>query len=246
MDDPPPTPPSRTDADADASSGADAAPVPTSARSFLASPLARALECGILFGLVPALVEEFGQGHLVIPLLLAFGLYAFAMLYADPTFDRRRYWNVAGLISHWRRVVLIFVLGAAAIAIFTWLLVPHRLFGFVSHNPRFYAVVMVLYPIFSVYPQELIFRTYFFHRFKKLFPNPYLMIAASALAFGWAHIVIGYWVSVVLATIGGLLFAYTYRHTRSTLAASIEHALYGDFIWTIGLGVFFYAGSLGS
>ena len=43
-----------------------------------------------------------------------------------------------------------------------------------------------------------------------------------------------------LATIGGLLFAATYERRRSTLLVSIEHGLYGDFIFTVGLGGLFY------
>ena len=220
--------------------------IAASAGSIFASPLARALECGLLFGLVPALIDQFGLSRLLIPILVLFAAYVLVILLLDPTFDRKQLWNMAGLVSHWRRVVLIFVVGAAAIAIFTWQLVPHRLFRFPSQHPTFYTAVMVLYPIFSVFPQELMFRTYFFHRFKTIFPNPYVMIGASALAFGWAHIILGNWIAVVLSAIGGALFAYTYHHTRSTLAASIEHALYGDFIWTIGLGAFFYAGSISS
>ena len=35
----------------------------------------------------------------------------------------------------------------------------------------------------------------------------------------------------------------TYRRTGSLLFSGIEHALYGDFLFTIGWGSFFYEGT---
>lgn len=37
----------------------------------------------------------------------------------------------------------------------------------------------------------------------------------------------------------GVLFAWTYERTRSTLAVSVEHALFGCWMFTVGLGSFF-------
>jgi len=41
---------------------------------------------------------------------------------------------------------------------------------------------------------------------------------------------------------GGVLIAKTYQDTESLIISSIEHALYGTFIFTIGLGKYFYYG----
>jgi hypothetical protein len=46
--------------------------------------------------------------------------------------------------------------------------------------------------------------------------------------------------AIAFATLGGLMFAATYERRRSTLLVSIEHGLYGDFIFTVGLGGLFY------
>ncbi len=43
---------------------------------------------------------------------------------------------------------------------------------------------------------------------------------------------------------GGWLFADTYRQSRSLWLVCLEHALYGDLIFTIGLGTFFYHGAV--
>ncbi|MEU4707697.1 hypothetical protein AB0G00_14815 [Nocardia salmonicida] len=44
----------------------------------------------------------------------------------------------------------------------------------------------------------------------------------------------------------GVLFATRYQRTRSLLTTSVEHALYGILMFTIGLGDFFYHGAAAS
>jgi hypothetical protein len=60
--------------------------------------------------------------------------------------------------------------------------------------------------------------------------------------FGWAHVGYGHAASIILSTIGGLFFADTFRRSGSLRLACLEHALYGDLMFTIGLGHLFYAG----
>ena len=91
--------------------------------------------------------------------------------------------------------------------------------------------------------QELIFRTFFFHRYRRLF-GPVGLVVASGIAFGVAHLFFNNWIAPVMTTVGGMLFALTYRQSRSTLQACLEHALWGDFLFTIGLGWYFYGGSI--
>jgi membrane protease YdiL (CAAX protease family) len=98
---------------------------------------------------------------------------------------------------------------------------------------------MIAYPVCSVYPQELVYRAFFFHRYKGLFPNRLLMIGASALVFSYMHIVFQNSVAVMLTLPGGMLFARTYSDSRSTFAVSFEHALYGCFLLTAGLHSYF-------
>ncbi len=105
-------------------------------------------------------------------------------------------------------------------------------------------MVMCLYPLLSVVPQEIIFRPFFFRRFEPLFPRPWLMLAASAITFGFAHVLFQNWVAVLMCMAGGLIFAITYQRTRSLAVVWFEHALYGCFIFTIGLGTYFYHGSV--
>jgi hypothetical protein len=67
------------------------------------------------------------------------------------------------------------------------------------------------------------------------------MIAASSLAFSFVHIIFGNWFAVGLCCLGGLLFSPTNAPALSLLAC-IDHALFGNFVFTIGLGQFFHHG----
>lgn len=67
-------------------------------------------------------------------------------------------------------------------------------------------------------------------------------LVAGALFFAWAHVVFhNVWVCAFTFA-GGLFFLSSYRKTGSLLFSCLEHALYGDFIFTVGWGRFFYEG----
>jgi membrane protease YdiL (CAAX protease family) len=119
---------------------------------------------------------------------------------------------------------------------------PDLLFIFPRERPGLWVAVMIGYPLLSAFPQEFIFRTFFFQRYASLITDTRARIAVSAVLFGYAHIVLHNLPAVVLSTVGGLLFASTYARTRSTVLAAFEHALYGCFVFSVGLGSLFYAG----
>ena len=66
----------------------------------------------------------------------------------------------------------------------------------------------------------------------------------SSLIFCFAHIFVLNWVAPFLGFFGGIIFARTYSKTRSLLLVSIEHALYGNTLFLLGLGWFFWGGSV--
>lgn len=142
-------------------------------------------------------------------------------------------------------MLLRFAFCAALLAGLTWWLKPELLFNFVLRSPGFWLVVMVAYPIASVIAQEIIYRRFFFIRYRALLPTPFWMILISGIAFGLGHILFNNWVAPLLCVIGGVLFSMTYHKTRSLALVCLEHALYGDFIFTIGLGQYFYHGAVG-
>lgn len=205
-----------------------------------------AVELTALFVAVPILlyVYRLQIGRVVVPGLLLVALPCLVLLLADPAFERRRLWNAERLWPRLRRTLTVFLPAALALGLLYAALEPERLLAFPRRNPSFWLLVMLLYPLVSVYPQELIFRTFLFHRYRALFPSPPAMIVASGLLFGVAHLFFANWIAPVLSTAGGILFARTYARTGSTLQASLEHGLWGDFLFTLGIGWYFYGGSI--
>lgn len=142
-----------------------------------------------------------------------------------------------------RGIGLRFVLLAPLIALFTRLAFPSLFLGLPRQHPLFWAAIMVLYPLLSVWPQEMLYRSLLFHRFRPLFKTDLALVLASAAAFGFAHVIFLNWIAVAMTTMGGLIFARDYARHRSLPLACLEHSLYGCLIFTIGLGHFFYTGS---
>src|SRR5215469_76345 len=201
------------------------------------------LEFVVVFILLPLLLYYRVLPNSPIPFLLALALVAWFILGHDAAFDRSNLINATAALRHLLPVLLRSSALCIVLGLGVWLFASQLVFSFVRRAPVVWGVVMVLYPLLSVYPQELIFRAYFFHRYEALYGAGWTMVTASALAFGFVHNVLGNWISVALSTIGGFLFALTYLQSSSLLLASIEHAFFGNFIFTIGLGQFFYHGT---
>jgi membrane protease YdiL (CAAX protease family) len=180
-----------------------------------------------------------------LPILWLATGFCLTILLRDPSFNRNLLWNPAPLTGNLAEILLPFVLAAAAIAIGVYVVAPKLLFNLVRSRPGLWALVMLLYPVLSVYPQGIIYRAFLMHRYQPLFASPgvspWVMILVSAVAFALMHLVFRNPLAVALTFVGGLLFAWRYRQTGSLLVSSFEHALYGCFLFTIGLGSFFYA-----
>jgi len=188
----------------------------------------------------PVLMYERVLPNWPIPFLLLAAIWAFAVLRRDNSFDKQLLTRRTGIGAGFREVLLRDVPLLALLGGAVWVAAPEMLFSLVKTRPGLWLLVMVFYPVLSVYPQELIYRAYFFHRFKPLFGDGLGMIAASAVLFGFVHIIFGNWISIALTAIGGILFGTTYRKSNSLLLTCLEHALFGDFIFTIGIGRYFY------
>ena len=120
---------------------------------------------------------------------------------------------------------------------------PHRFLYFMERRPELWTLVMIFYPVLSVTVQEVLCRVFFFHRYGPLLENrALLLILLNAVLFGYAHIIFQNWEAVWISTLGGVLFAVRYWRTRSFWAVWLEHSMYGNLIFTIGFGSFFYTG----
>jgi uncharacterized protein len=209
----------------------------------MARLLLLALEFAVVFIGVPLLIYYRVVPNWPIPYLLGAGVAVFLLLHSDPGFDAKRLFTWGHVQPFPLPLLLRDFLFVALLGIAVWLVAPDLLFSFVKRQPKFWALIMVLYPLLSVYPQELLYRAFFFRRYAPLFGSGWTMLAASALAFGFVHIIFGNWLAVGLCVIGGLLFSFTYQSSGSLLLTCVDHAIFGNFIFTIGLGHFFYHGS---
>jgi len=141
---------------------------------------------------------------------------------------------------HWKLFLKQTMLKLIAIVVITtiyiWLFDKSSLFSVVLNKPLLWLTILFIYSFFSVYPQELIYRTFFFQRYQTLFQSEKLFIFINAIVFSMAHLFFKNTLVLVLTFLGGLLFALTYQKTKSTLFVSIEHAIYGCWLFTVGMG----------
>ncbi|WP_019926755.1 CPBP family intramembrane glutamic endopeptidase [Nocardia sp. BMG111209] len=184
------------------------------------------------------------RGKSPIPALLALASGAAWYLRRSPDFDRDALWRSEALPGQARPMAAL--AGSSALALTAMVAARHRedLFDLPRRNPLIWLAVMVLYPALSVYPQELIYRSFLFHRYAPVFGEGRGLVAASAAAFGYAHILFGSWFSVAASGAGGWIFATRYARTRSLFTASVEHSVYGILVFTVGLGRYFYHGAV--
>ncbi|MFD3745614.1 CPBP family intramembrane glutamic endopeptidase [Nocardia sp. NPDC058633] len=184
-----------------------------------------------------------GVGPLPFLLVITVGI----VIYLRRTgFDHRSFWRADTLRPALPSILALWAICAVALTAAVALLRPDNLFDLPRERPLIWVLVLVFYPLASVYPQELLLRAFLFHRYAPIFGDGLRMVAASATAFGFAHFIVGNWISVLLSIAAGALFAVRYQRTRSLLTTSVEHALYGILVFTVGLGDLFYHGAAAS
>lgn len=172
----------------------------------------------------------------LMPLLGIVGIVCLAVLLVDKQFKRFRLWHWQDFVPHLRTTLKMFIPWACLLAAVVYLLKPELFLQWPLQEPELWMLTLLIYPIVSVIPQEIIFRTFFFHRYKQILPSKMARWGLSTFVFGLVHLVYGNWVAMVLSWVGGALFGYRYMQTRSTPVVVVEHAIWGSFIFTVGLG----------
>lgn len=184
----------------------------------------------------------------IIPLLMATAVYCALVIRKDPSFDRKQLYAIAPIKTYIGGILLRGLVGALCLTAAIILYIPEQWLSFPRSKPQLWLLVMCAYPLLSVYPQEFIYRAFYFQRYRSLIPQSMspkiILILTSALAFGWAHIIFNNWQAPVMTVFGGWMFAWTYHRSQSLLCACIEHALWGNLIFTLGLGRYFYGGNV--
>jgi membrane protease YdiL (CAAX protease family) len=161
------------------------------------------------------------------------------LLIRDKSFDRKLF-GLNGFKS-WKFLFIRFLIFALVSTLLVFIIDPENLFILPRKQLFLWGMIMIFYPIWSAYPQELIYRSWYFHRYRSLFKREWVFIFLNALLFSFSHIIFRNWLAIVMTFFGGLMFAYTYRKSNSLMTVFIEHLLYGNYIFTVGIGQYFYA-----
>ena len=142
--------------------------------------------------------------------------------------------------KEWIKNSVIILLAAALLLAGTVVFERENLFNLIRANPFIFIAIVVFYPIFSAYAQEIIFRTFLFWRYRTLFRNNFLFILASSASFSFMHIVYYNPVSMILTFAMGIYLAQVYLRTRSVLFTTILHGILGILVFAFGLGQYFW------
>ena len=147
---------------------------------------ARWIELGTVFGLLPVLLALYARA-LALTVLFVAAWVCLALLWRDPTFQRDELWRREQLWTWLRGPLALALLACTLLAVGVFLLEPAHLFDLPRDSPWRWLAVMLLYPVLSVVPQELVFRTFFFHRYGRLFGGRWVAMAASTSCWptGW-------------------------------------------------------------
>lgn len=192
----------------------------------------------MLFVVAPGLVA-LAPGWLVVPGIWAGALTCLGLLLHDRTFDRAVLWRRPTRSALLRVTLRATAGGLLLIAGVAWL-APARLFHLPRHQPLAWLVLMLAYPLLSALPQELAFRVFFVRCLDQSLSKTALLILGTA-AFAWAHVVMHNGVALAVSAGGGLIFGATYLRERSLPLVALEHALWGNILFTVGMDAFLSA-----
>ena len=193
-------------------------------------------ELFFIYLFLPSFILIFQSKILIFTLLYLVFLFTFLRLRKDKSFQSKSLtkkinWKIS-FISFF--VFLIF--GYLYVLFYD----PTLLFIFPKNNFWLWIIVMIIYPFFSVIPQEIIYRVYFYHRYKKLFSGSLLLLTLLNLFFfSFAHIVFNNPHAILITAIASPVFSYLYIR-ESFLTCVFVHSLGGQIIFTLGLGRYFY------
>lgn len=208
-------------------------------------PIRLIAECALLCLVLPGILIFGHHARWLFPFLWTTSLYCLIVLKRRHGLSPRDYWkpsavsarNLHPILTRW---------AAASLAMPALLLViePGHLFELWHRRPDVIPFLIALYPPLSALPQELVYCSFFFVRFRPLFGLGWPMLAASAAMFAYAHVLYLNPVAPPLSFLGGLIFAGTYRRHGSLALVTLEHGLYGISLFLTGLGWYFFTGAV--
>jgi uncharacterized protein len=201
----------------------------------------RAAELVAIFILLPLLVRA---GFLPVPRLVVLAAVAggaVMVLHRDAEFKVASLW-AGPLVGNWPGLLARTGVAGLVIAALVLWLDPTRFLALPRERPGLWLAGLVLYPFLSAWPQEVLYRAFFFRRYAVLFGSPGALVIASGVAFGLLHVIYPNLVAPLLSVPAGLILAWRYARGGTLGPVWLEHAPYGLLLFSLGLGNFFYDG----
>ncbi len=200
--------------------------------------LIRCFELIALFFVVPmSYAAGWLKGPKFLPLLMGL-VYTLVVMYKNGGLPRSIF--KLKFNGFFPAMAIRFAVVSFLLTLYVWRFEPENFLLLPLTKSRLWLAIMLFYPVFSALPQEIIYRTYFTFRYANLFRNERLAWAINAMFFGWVHVIFHNPVALAGGLITGIFWYQTYRRTGSLWAVTLEHALYGNLIYTIGFGHYFY------
>ncbi|WP_095588456.1 CPBP family intramembrane glutamic endopeptidase [Actibacterium ureilyticum] len=200
-------------------------------------------EFATLYLVAPVAMALVLPPELMFPALFSVMAVGLWLLNRSPGFRWSALLDGAGRIDLRLVLGLAVVTAATCVAIMSWV-APGNLFGLARHQPRLLVMILLLYPILSALPQELIYRALYYARYGALLPDRHVGLMLNAAAFSLAHLMYWSWIVALMTFCGGLVFAHSYVRQRNFPQAVVLHAIAGQLIFAIGMGIFFYSGNV--
>ena len=97
----------------------------------------------------------------------------------------------------------------------------------------FTSILLLFYLLFSVIPQEIIFRFLFFYKYKDYF-NKFEILLLNSLVFSFCHLIYFDIYILLFSFFGNLLFTFNYMKNKSLLVVIVEHFLLGQTLIILG------------
>ena len=97
----------------------------------------------------------------------------------------------------------------------------------------FTSALLLFYLLFSVIPQEIIFRFLFFYKYKDYF-DKFEILLLNSLVFSFCHLIYFDIYILLFSFFGNLLFTFNYMKNKSLLVVIVEHFLLGQTLIILG------------
>ena len=109
-----------------------------------------------------------------------------------------------------------------------------KLIFFDLKNFHYLILLSLIYLIFSVIPQEIIFRYYFFTRYENVFKNKYILIITNSLIFSIFHVIYLDIKIIFITFIGSILLSSNYVQSKSLILVILQHFFFAQILLTLG------------